>query len=159
MISPDLASFLESGIAILVGTRDGRLFPECMRATGARVEAGGAELTLFLPDAVAARTLANLRENGRIAVGFSRAGDHRSFQVKGRVLSLGPAPDADRAAIERYRCVWASELAAVVGLPPRITLRMAHWPAHAVRLRVDAVFVQTPGPGAGAPLGPSGAAP
>lgn len=154
MLSAELASFLESGIAILVGTRDARLFPECMRAIGARVEAGGAELTIFLPEAVAARTVANLRENGRLAVGFSRASDHRSFQVKGRVLALGPARETDRADIERYRCALAAELQAV-GLPPRITLRMVHWPAHAVRLHVDSVFVQTPGPGAGAPLGGS----
>jgi predicted pyridoxine 5'-phosphate oxidase superfamily flavin-nucleotide-binding protein len=158
MVSADLASFLESGVAILVGTRDARLFPECTRGIGARVEAGGEELTIFLPDAIAARTLANLEENGRVAVGFSRSQDHRSFQVKGHVVALAPARDSDRADVERYRCAWAAELAAV-GLPPRITLRMAHWPAHAVRLRIESVFVQTPGPGAGAPLGPPGGMP
>jgi hypothetical protein len=155
MISSELASFLESGVSILVGTRDARLVPECTRALGARVEAGGAELTIFLPDAVSAGTVANLRQNGRLAVAFSRAQDHRSFQVKGRVVALAPADDQDRTAIERYRCAWASELS-VVGLPPRITLRVAHWPAQAVRVRVESIFVQTPGPGAGAPLGEAG---
>ncbi len=159
MVSAELASFLESGIAILVGSRDARLFPECMRGVGARVEAGGEELTVFLPEAAAGRTLANLADNGRAAVGFSRAGDHRSFQVKGRVVALGPATEADRSWIERYRCAWATELAAVVGLPSRITLRMAYWPAHAVRIRVEAVFVQTPGPGAGGRLGAAGGTP
>jgi hypothetical protein len=158
MLSAELASFVQSGVAILVGTRDSRLFPECMRAVGARVEADGAELTVFLPDAVAVRTLANLRANGRIAVAFSRARDHRSFQVKGRAVALGPAADPDRGVVERYRCAWTTELAAV-GVPPRLTLRMVHWPAHAVRLRIDSVFVQTPGPGAGAQLPPHGGAP
>jgi hypothetical protein len=153
VISPDLAAFLESGIAILVGSRDARLIPECTRGIGARVEAGGAELTVFLPDAVAGPTLTNLRENRRIAVSFSRAEDHRTFQVKGRVLSVEPATERDRADVDRYRCAWATGLGAV-GLPPRITLRMVHWPAHAVRFAVEAVFVQTPGPGAGARLGP-----
>jgi hypothetical protein len=153
VISPDLASFLESGISILVGTRDGRLVPECTRGIGARVEAGGAELTVFLADAISGPTLANLRENGRIAVGFSRAADHRTFQVKGSVVALGPATVRDRADVERYRCTWSS-LLGEVGMPSRITLRMAYWPAHAVRLRVEAVYVQTPGPGAGARLGP-----
>jgi hypothetical protein len=64
MIPPEIASFLESGVSILVGTRDARLLPESIRAIGARVEAEGAELVLFLPDAVSATTLANLRENG-----------------------------------------------------------------------------------------------
>lgn len=153
MISPELATFLESGVSILVGTRDGRLVPECTRGIGARVEEGGAELTIFLADAVAGPTFANVRENHRIAVGFSRAEDHRTFQLKGRVLSLAPAGEADRAVIDRYRCAWATALGAV-GMPPRLTLRVAHWPAHAIRLRVESVFVQTPGPGAGAPFGP-----
>ena len=157
MISPELASFLESGVSILVGTRDARLLPECTRALGARVEAGGTELTVFLPDAISAVTVANLRQNGRLAVAFSRAQDHRSFQVKGQLVALGPATAQDRVALERYRCAWATELS-VVGLPPRVTLRVVHWPAQAARLRVEAVFVQTPGPGAGAPLGAAGGA-
>jgi hypothetical protein len=155
VISPELAAFLQSGIAILVGTRDGRLLPECTRGIGARVEAaeaGRAEVTVFVADAVAGATLANLRDNGRIAVAFSRASDHRTFQLKGRLVALGPATERDRADIEQYRCAWATSLAEV-GLPPRVTLRMAHWPAHAARFRVDDVFVQTPGPGAGARLG------
>ena len=151
MISGDLRAFFESGISILVGTRDARLVPAVMRAVGARVEASGAELTVFLPDVTSAKILANVRDNGRMAVTFSRASDHRSLQVKGTVISCAPATRADRDAIDLYRLSYARELS-VIGLPPRLTLRVAHWPAHAVRLRVESVFAQTPGPGAGAPL-------
>jgi predicted pyridoxine 5'-phosphate oxidase superfamily flavin-nucleotide-binding protein len=156
MISPELAGFLESGISILVGTRDAGLVPECIRGMGARVEAGGAEVTVFLPDAVSARTLENLRDNGRIAVTFC-AQDHKSFQVKGRIVGLRPAAPADRGAVDRFRRAWADELGKV-GVPPRLTLRMAHWTCQAARFRVEAIYVQTPGPGAGAPLrSPEGA--
>ncbi|MGC3996745.1 MAG: hypothetical protein QM767_04105 [Anaeromyxobacter sp.] len=151
MISPELAAFIESGVSILVGTRDARLFPECMRGMGARVEAGGAELTVFLPDAVSTRLLDDLRDNGRVAVTFSRTMDHKSVQVKGRVVALGPAAPEDRAEVDRFRCAW-SQMVGEVGVPPRVTLRMAHWPCHAARLRVEGLFVQTPGPGAGQPL-------
>jgi hypothetical protein len=151
MLSPELVSFLESGVSILVATRDARLVPESTRAIGARVEAGGVELVVFLPDAISATTLANLRENGRVAVAFSRPHDNRSFQVKGRALAVEPAAAEGRAVIERYRCAWSGALAAV-GVPPRLSLRAAHWPAHGVRIGVEAVFVQTPGPGAGARL-------
>lgn len=151
VISKELASFLESGISILVGTRDARLQPEAARAFGARVGAGGAELTVLVPQAVGAVTAANVRDNGRIAVLFSRPSDHRSIQVTGRVAAIEPGGDAERALVDRYRCELAQTLAAV-GLPPRLTLRAAHWPCHAIRLRVEAIYVQTPGPGAGAPL-------
>jgi hypothetical protein len=152
MISSELAAFLESGVAILVGTRDARLVPDATRAIGARVGKGGAELTVFLPDVISGPALANLRDNGRVAVAFSRAADHRTFQVKGQAVEVRPATAEERAVVDRFRCAWASALSEV-GLPPRITLRMAHWPAHAVRVRVERIFVQTPGPGAGAPLG------
>ena len=112
----------------------------------------GRELVVLVPVAPAGATAANLRDNGRVAVLFSRASDHRSLQVTGRARSVEPAAESDRAAIDRYRCELAQELARV-GMPPRLTLRAAHWPCLAVRLSVEAIYVQTPGPGAGAPLG------
>lgn len=155
MIPADLVAFLESGISVLVGTRDARLVPEATRAVGARVEGGRAELTVLLPAATSAAALANLRDNGRIAVCFSRAFDHRAVQVKGRAVEVRDAEASDRALVERYRAALADEWGRV-GVPPRATLRLAHWPCVAVRLRVEGIFLQTPGPGAGAPLGETG---
>lgn len=151
-LSTELAAFAEAGNSILVGSRDARLFPECVRALGARVERGRRELTVFLATAVSATTVANLAENGRIAVCFSRIEDHRSIQVKGRVVSIRAGDEADRAVVERYRGDWTRNLA-VIGMPPRISLRQNAWPCHAVRVRIESLFEQTPGPGAGAPLG------
>ncbi len=152
MIPAELCEFLQSGLSILCGTRSDRLLPEACRAVGARVDAGGSELTVFLPVATAECTVANLRDNGRLAVCFSRAIDHRSVQVKGRVLTIADASEEDRREVLRYRRALAGAWAEI-GIPPRITLRMAHWPCHAVRLRAEAVFNQTPGPGAGSVLG------
>jgi hypothetical protein len=151
VISRDLASFLESGVSVQVGTRNAQLEPECVRAAGASVGGSGTELTIFLPAATSARTLSNLRACGRVAVVFARARDNRSVQVKGGVLEVHDATLDEGAAIERYLATLADELA-VVGVPPAVVLRMAHSPCHAVRLRVEAVFVQTPGPNAGTPL-------
>ena len=156
MITPDLAEFIQSGVAIHVATRSPRLVPEEVRGMGARVESGGAELTVFLPASAAGASLANLADNGRIAVVFSRPADHRTFQVKGRATALRGADEADRVVIDRYRrCL--VEAYATVGVPPAITWRIAVWPAHAIRFRVESVFIQTPGPGAGAPLAAGGA--
>lgn len=150
-ISPELAEFLQSGIGVLVGSRDTRMLPEVARAFGARVGAGGRELTVFLPVATAQRTLANARENGRLAVCFS-AVDHRSYQIKGRLKDVRAADEDERRSIERYRAGLAQHYGAV-GMPPRLTYRISHWPAHAVCMEVEAIFVQTPGPGAGGALG------
>lgn len=147
-VSPKLAEFIESGVSIQVGTRDASLFPEALRAVGARAEPGGEEVTVFVPASTSARTVANARDNGRIAVCFARIEDHRTLQLKGRVVTCAEATDADRAQIERYRGAFAACLG-FVGMPLRLTYRLAHWPAFAIRFRVESTFVQTPGPGAG----------
>ncbi|HKX45324.1 MAG TPA: pyridoxamine 5'-phosphate oxidase family protein, partial [Planctomycetota bacterium] len=150
-LSPELAQFVQSGLSIQVGTRSASLLPEAVRAVGARVEEGGAEVTVFVPAATGARTVANARENGRIAVCFARIEDHKTIQLKGTVVAAEPARDADRELVDRYRGGIAKSLA-FFGLPQRLTYRIAHWPAHALRFRVESVYVQTPGPGAGEPL-------
>jgi len=151
-IHPELAAFLESGISVLVGTRDARNRPHSLRAMGARVAADGRELIVFLPDATAGPNLADLRESSRVAVTFCLPRDHRSFQIKGELLSLAPADPRDHPFLDAYVRAFSSELM-FVGVPPRVVQRMATWPCHAARLRVEAVFEQTPGPGAGVVLG------
>lgn len=152
-VTADLLPFLESGVSILVGTRDEGFRPDCARAVGARIDPGGREATVFLPDEPAADTLANLAANGRVAVCFSRICDHRSVQLKGRVLRVQAAGPRDRAVIQRYRDAWMAALADV-GMSPSVIARVRNEPCHAVRFRIESVFEQTPGPGAGEPLAP-----
>lgn len=155
MITAELVQFVQSGVSILVGTRDRDLVPEACRGMGARVRRvreNEHEITVFLPEATNARTLANLRDNGRIAVCFSRAHDHRSVQFKGRLVAMEPAVDGDRQTVDAYRGAIAHAWGEV-GFPPRITMRVANWPCTAVRFAVESTFVQTPGPGAGERLG------
>jgi hypothetical protein len=90
-------------------------------------------------------------DNGRLAVYFCSI-DHRSFQFKGRVSAARQARPAERADLERYRASLAQHWGSI-GVPPRLTHRMVVWPAHALTMQVESVFVQTPGPGAGKPLG------
>jgi hypothetical protein len=152
VIPAELWPFVESGVSMLVATRSDRLLPDCCRSVGARVEADGSELTVYVPVATAERCIVNLRHNGRAAVGFARASDHRSLQIKGRMRTIRDAAEEERERILRYRSSLA-EAWGVIGVPPQLTLRMAHWPCHAVTIRVESAFDQTPGPGAGAAFG------
>lgn len=151
MIGADLAPLLQSGVSLIVGTRDSNLVPESARALGARVETGGRDVTVFLPVATCAQSIANLAANGRIAVTFVRIGDHYAVQAKGRVVEVRAATGDEHELIDRYRGELIQALG-FVGMPPRQTARFAHWPAHAVRFVVEALYEQTPGPGAGGAL-------
>jgi hypothetical protein len=144
----ELKPFLESGVSVHVATRDATLRPDSTRAVGSRVDGAAEMVTVFLPVATAAGALANLRDNGRLAVTFSRPIDHATWQLKGALCDLARAGTSDLDHIRRYRDALACELA-LVGVPPALTRRVAHWPCHAVRFRVEEVYVQTPGPNAG----------
>jgi len=152
VISPELQQFISAGLSILVGSADRESRPFAVRAVAARVDGGGAELLTYVPDVLAGTTLANVRRNPRLAVCFGRPEDHRTIQLKGPVLEVRPARDDEREVVDSYRVAFARTMA-FVGLPPEVTMRFALWPCHMLRVRVEQVFSQTPGPNAGERIG------
>ena len=73
-----VARGLEGLAAIHVATRDASLVPDEVMAAAAVLSRNGERLTVYLPDATSATSLANLRENGAIAVGLSEPRTHRT---------------------------------------------------------------------------------
>ena len=146
MLSEDVAAFLQSGVAIMVATRDGKLVPDLVRGFGAVVDPDRATVTLYLPDAVNARALGNLKADPRIAAVFCRPRDYQTYQIKGRCIGTRPAGSVDRELQRRY-CEEFFQAVREVGLAhPE---RWRYSPSTAVELRVEEVFDQTPGPHAG----------
>jgi hypothetical protein len=117
------------------GSRDAQKKPAAMRAMGAHVSDDGRSVTVFLPEPNAARTLANLRDNGRIAVTFSRPSDYRSIQVKGSCVDFRPATEEERARQKTYAAAFVDDLA-TVGMARENTGRLTYWPSIAVRISV-----------------------
>lgn len=147
-LSRDLIEFLESGVSVLVGTRDAKLRPEALRAYGVVVAPDRSRLTVYVPDALAARTLANIADNHSLAITFSRPIDHRTLQVKGAVRATRASGPEDRAIQERYLAAFVEQLYCV-HIPRALTRRLQYFPSTAVELEITDVFMQTPGPGAG----------
>jgi hypothetical protein len=132
----------------LVGTCSRELVPDSVRGMGVRIWPGASQLTLLMPAATSATSIANLRENPRIAVTFAHVPTHRSVQLKGAVLAIRDGDEGDRELATRYREKLADDLA-FVGMPISNTLRLSNWPLHAVDIDIKVVFAQTPGPVAG----------
>jgi hypothetical protein len=151
-LPPDVIDLVESGVSILVGTRDAALRPASVRGVGARVSTDRTAVTVYLPEATAGKALENLRENGEIAVAFSRPIDNLAVQIKGRCSRVWLAPNDERAFPERYAVAFV-EMTYAVGMPRGLMKRMTVWPAWAATFDVREVFSQTPGPGAGKPWG------
>jgi hypothetical protein len=148
MIDTHVARFLEEGLDIHIGTRNARLQPNGARAIAATVEGDGEQMVVYVATIAVARLLPDLESNGLAAVSFARATDDRACQVKGEVLDVRPATEADRQLMTA-QLGGALEKLERIGIPPAMFEAWATWPAVAIRLRVTAVFDQTPGPKAG----------
>jgi hypothetical protein len=153
MIPQSIVDLLETGVSVMVGTRDASLMPECTRAWGIRVGANRGTVTIFLSKTFAGHTIENLRENGSIAVTCTRPTDHVTCQLKGQVRNIKPVTSADRAVSRRWHSEFTAELKAI-GVPPVLSEAWTTEPTVAVEIAVTDVFDQTPGPGAGGKIGP-----
>ncbi len=151
VILPELVGFCEGGVSLLLGTRDASNRPACARLVGARVWPERDRVTVLVPEVPGARVLANLRDNGLVAITFVRPIDARGMQVKGRCAAVRAATDDERALAERYRASLAESLFGV-GMHQARVVRLRVEPLAAVDVLVEQVFQQTPGPTAGAPL-------
>ncbi len=148
-LDPEMSAFLQQGLASHIGTRNEELGPSGARVVALRVEDDRQHVVAFLPAVSAPRVLEDLEANGQGAIAVARPVDDRAAQVKGTFVESWPATEADRETVEtQWRA--ASAQLAMVGIPPIATANWAVWPCVAIRLRVNALFDQTPGPKAGA---------
>ena len=149
MIDSALAAFLQQGLAMHIGARDARLEPEGARVLAARVEPDGRHLVVYVADVAAVRILPLLEQNGQAAVTFARPVDDRACQVKGIFVDARAAADEEREIVTAQ---WEGLLDQLrrIGICRDTVAAWTTWPVTAIRLKVNAIFDQTPGAAAGA---------
>ncbi len=149
-LDAELKAFLESGVALQAGTADLDGKPHGGSAWGPRVNSDGS-VSIFLDTRRAARPLANLAVNPRIAVVFGDPVSYRSVQLKGRWIATSAATPEENEWVTRHRETLATNLV-LVGDDPNSVRNL--WMTDVLRIDfvVDAAFDQTPGPNAGMPL-------
>lgn len=148
MIHPAMVELLQTGVSVVVGTRDAALMPECTRAWGIRVGTDRRTVTIFLTETISKQTFENLRENGHVAISCTRPTDHVACQLKGRLRAIRPADQRDREDSRQWHRAFVEEVVAV-GMPASVCEAWITEPALAVDIDVTDVFHQTPGPGTG----------
>lgn len=153
MIPDQLVEFLHGPSFLQLGTRDADLRPRHTFAVGAVVHDDRRTVTVFVPAARAERALDHLRHNGRVALGAGQM-SHEAYQLKGTFLSSQPTTDQDIARQEVFRARLVESVRQ--GYPDEMArpfaLGFAYRPGVAITFRVDEIFRQTPGPGAGEKL-------
>lgn len=148
MIPPQVFDLLQTGVSVIVGTRDSSLMPESTRAWGIHIAKDRTAVTVFLTEAISQKTLQNLRENGLVAISCTRPTDHVACQLKGRLRTIRQAGQADREQSTSWHRDFVGELVAI-GVPADLCEAWITEPALAIDIDVTDVFHQTPGPGAG----------
>ena len=151
MIDEQLAAFLEEGIAIQLATRNEQLEPNGVRVVAVAVEPSGTHVVAYVPEEAVYHVLPDLQSTGQVAMVFSRPPDERSCQVKGTFDGARAAAGDERARVEAQWDRWLDRLV-TIGVARTMFDHWTAWPCVAIRVRVNAIFNQTPGPGTGGPL-------
>jgi hypothetical protein len=154
MIPEKIARFLEQRANVaFAGTRNRDLVPFGHRVSGWCIGADGRSLTAFIPEP--AGLVESLQENGELALTVEAFPAHETYQFKGRYVSHRPAHREDLAIVDRIRERFMKNMRTVFPmLPEGIAGAFTSKPALAVEFEVSEIYVQTPGPGAGARIVP-----
>jgi predicted pyridoxine 5'-phosphate oxidase superfamily flavin-nucleotide-binding protein len=157
LLPDDLVRMADTGVIVIVGTRDADGVPEVSRGWGVRVLSDCDALEICVSSRVCGRTLDNLADNQQIAVTITSPSNYRSFQVKGRAIETRSITPSDLERITRHQRAFTDEVVAV-GMPQQSAVRLSSIEMEdapeitSIRVLVEAVFTQTPGPGAGSRL-------
>jgi hypothetical protein len=146
MIPDKLVAFVHGPVVSFVGTRDARLRPSVSWVFGARVSAASDEITILIPDIEAEPIKRDAEQNARIAFTVAGPISHEAYQFKGTLVGLRPSNDEERAVQEIHRNKLISHLTM---FPNTLFEGFRFSPSTALTFRVEQVFLQTPGPGAG----------
>jgi hypothetical protein len=142
-----LREFVTGPVLLMVSAADAARRPAIGRAMGARSGKPG-EIDVMVsrwqwPDVVR-----NIELTGRLALTASRASDYETYQLKGRAAVREAGAEELECARRYHQAI--GEALSRGGVPAYLA---AQWSADRglvfARLRVDEVYVQTPGPRAG----------
>jgi hypothetical protein len=151
-VIPDrVAEHLQGPSFIQVATRNADLRPGHAHVVGAVVHDDRETVTFFVHETRAKRIVDDLEQNGRVALEAAQA-SHEAYQLKGRYVSSRPSSEEEYAVQESYKKriveglmqFFPEELA-----KPIAGVESEYRPSIAITFRVEEVFLQTPGPGAG----------
>jgi hypothetical protein len=151
LIPESVVASLSGGLSLLVAACDAQARPVCCRGVGLEVSADRRRLTLYLPRVTAGSLTASLSERPNVALVLSRPNDYHTVQLKGVASGVREAGEAARATVEAFMEAFGN-LVDDLGVPRDLWRRVTHWPCVAIEVAVTEVYLQTPGPGAGASL-------
>ncbi len=147
LIDEELAAFVRGPVSAMLGTADAMAVPDATRVAGVGALDGRRLRVLISPEARTARL--NAVAGARAAVLVTNIITYRSVQWKGRVISAGEGrTPGDLALLHRHIDAFC-EASPRVGIARELVVRLFPLEVVPLVIEVDALYDQTPGPGAG----------
>lgn len=153
-----LVQFLEHSANIaFAGTRDKDLVPHGHQVPGWRVGADGRTLTALVAEQFTAHLIESLEDNGQFALTVEEYPSHETYQFKGRYLRHRPLMREDIDFVDGIRDRFVKRVRSLypAEAPEELVRAFIPKPGVAVDFEVSEIYVQTPGPRAGARLVPN----
>ena len=152
MFSPETTAFLEGGPALIVGIVGPDGAPTATRAWGLTVLSAETGECRLLLDRDADQALADLGATRAIALTAADVPSFVSVQLKGELVEIEPATDADRKRSDDYVDAFFGDVIRTDGRDLASLHQLRPNDIVASIVRFGEIFDQTPGPGAGAAL-------
>jgi hypothetical protein len=143
-------------ISSAVAARDNANRPSVAKGFAVRVHDGSGAVEVFVDTERAVDVLQDLRSGYPIALVCSEPMSHRTIQVKGERAEIKPLMPGDETFVARKVDGVVAHLLAFGYREQLLRAYFGFTPATLTRIvfTATAAFLQTPGPGAGAPLKP-----
>jgi len=154
-LDPEVLALIQSSdVATYVGTADASRRPHVARALSCRPEPGTASLVTWVAKPAAGAVLEDIANNARLAFTVSHVQSCRSLQLKAVDACIIDTDSADFARISAYQDGFVRKTMSVGydGEVLRRTVQVRLADLVAVRLTPGPLFMQTPGPRAGAQI-------
>jgi hypothetical protein len=163
MIPEEITRFLEGATVAYAGTRDDKLVPQIHQVSGLIVGPDRQTITCLIPDDHSETLIRSLEDNGRFAllVVGSTTGPkaskppnpavdyHECYQFKGDYVGSRRAADGDISVVYQTRRRFQELFRPLFGFSEEASAAYIRRSGVAVTFRVQEIFDQTPGPGAG----------
>ena len=145
----------EQAVSSALCSRDLANCPSIAKAAACRVSEDRRRLTLLVDQQLAADVVRDLRAGHPVAAVMSEPATHRTLQVKAPRAEVTGVTPADREFARQHVETTVAHLVALGYEEAGIRTYFAYQPEQlvAVSFVPTAAFEQTPGPGAGRPLG------
>ena len=142
---PDkIISFLKNAIGGTAGTRSASLEPFAHTLSSWYYVESTGMLELSFSEGHSHQLLANLEDNGEIAVSLAEMPSHESYQFKGKFIESRACSAEDIKIFEAKNLGFIEKVVTMFGVPREIAEKLYGEPSLTIVIKPETIFDQTP---------------